>query len=99
MKRSIKTKRSRLVIKNAPSKEGRQAEKALKMAVAGVVEEHMRLGLPIAVMRGDKAVYVNAEDQVTQVREPKTSFGGKAKFLKAMGRVEKSEPEPKDKLR
>ena len=58
-----------------PSKEGRRAEKALKMAVAGVIKEHRRLGLPIAVMRNGKAVYVSAEDRVSAVREPKTLRG------------------------
>lgn len=77
MKRTIKTKRPGRAVKNTPSKEGRRAEKALKMAVAGVIEEHRKLGLPIAVMRGDKAVYVSAEDQTTQVREPKAPFGKK----------------------
>ncbi len=42
-----------------PTKHGLKAEKALKMAVAGVIEEHRRLGLPIAVMKDGKAVYVS----------------------------------------
>jgi hypothetical protein len=42
-----------------PSKHGLKAEKALKMAVAGVIEEHRRLNLPIAVMKDGKAVYVS----------------------------------------
>jgi hypothetical protein len=52
-----------------PTPEGRRAEKALKKAVAGVVAEHRRLGLPIAVMRKGKAVYVHAEEMVPTVRE------------------------------
>lgn len=60
---------------DSPSKEGRRAEKALKIAVAGVIEEHRRLGLPIAVMRNGKAVYVSAEDKASLVREPKALWG------------------------
>ena len=62
---------------NSPSKEGRRAEKALKMAVAGVIAEHKRLGLPIAVMRNGKAVYVSAEDKISVVREPKVVYRNK----------------------
>ena len=64
-------------ISKKPTQEGRRAEKALKMAVAGVIEEHRRLGLPIAVMRNGKAVYVSAEDKVTTVREPKAAYRNK----------------------
>jgi hypothetical protein len=46
-------------VSHTPSKEGLKAEKALKMAVAGVIKEHRRLGLPIAVMRNGKAVFVS----------------------------------------
>ena len=61
-----------------PSKEGRRAEKALKMAVAGVIKEHRRLGLPIAVMRNGKAVYVSTEEKVSAVREPKAVYRTKS---------------------
>ncbi|HUO57280.1 MAG TPA: hypothetical protein VMV05_03790 [bacterium] len=57
-----------------PTLEGRRAEKALRMAVAGVVEEHRRLGLPIAVMREGRAVYVNADKKNGPIREPKTAY-------------------------
>ena len=62
---------------DSPSKEGRRAERALKIAVAGVIEEHRRLGLPIAVMRNGKAVYVSAENKVSLPREPKTTYQAK----------------------
>ena len=60
-----------------PSKHGLQAEKALKMAVKGVIEEHRRLGLPIAVMKDGKAVYVNVSDIEQVVREPKKAYRAK----------------------
>lgn len=59
---------------NTPSPEGLRAEKALKKAVADAVEEHRRLGLPIAVMRKGKAVYVRAEEMVPAVQEPKAKY-------------------------
>ena len=37
---------------------GRKAERALKEAVAQVVEQHRRLDLPLAVWRNGKAVWV-----------------------------------------
>lgn len=61
-------------VSNSPSKEGLKAEKALKMAVAGVIEEHRRLGLPIAVMRDGKAVFVNVDKNFSAAREPKKSY-------------------------
>lgn len=60
-----------------PSKHGLQAEKALKMAVKGVIEEHRRLGLPIAVMKDGKAVYVSVDEQVPIVRESKKTYRAK----------------------
>jgi hypothetical protein len=42
-----------------PSKEGQRAEKALQTAVAGAIAEHRRMGIPIAVMKNGKAVYVS----------------------------------------
>ena len=41
-----------------PSSAGRRAEKAFQRAVARVVEENRRLGIPIAVMRNGKAVFI-----------------------------------------
>ena len=81
MKASKKSAVSKQGKSNTPSKEGRRAEKALKMAVAGVIEEHRRLGLPIAIMRNGKAVYVSAEDKVSAVREPKTLWGKATRHL------------------
>jgi Lhr-like helicase len=57
-----------------PSKEGRRAEKALQMAVAGVIEEHRRLGLPIAVMKNGKAVYVSVDGKAPSARESKKHY-------------------------
>jgi len=57
-----------------PSKHGLQAEKALQMAVAGVIEEHRRLGLPIAVMKNGKAVYVSVNEKPSTAREPKKKY-------------------------
>jgi hypothetical protein len=74
MKTSKKPAVSKPSVSNSPSKEGRRAEKALKMAVEGVIAEHRRLGLPIAVMRNGKAVYVSAEDKISAVREPKAAY-------------------------
>lgn len=41
-----------------PSPEGRRAEKAFQRAVARVVEENRRLGIPVAIMRNGKAVFI-----------------------------------------
>jgi hypothetical protein len=60
-----------------PTKHGLQAEKALKMAVKGVIEEHRRLGLPIAVMKDGKAVYVNLDPKIPVAREPKKAYRAK----------------------
>lgn len=61
------------------SSEGREAEKALKKAVSAVVEENRRLGLPIAVMRGGKAVFVSADKAAAVVREHKPVYSVKAR--------------------
>jgi len=63
MKAFQKTNAKKQRVLNSPSKEGLKAEKALKMAVAGVIEEHRRLGLPIAVMRNGKAVFVSVAEK------------------------------------
>jgi hypothetical protein len=57
-----------------PSPKGRKAEKALKQAVADVIEEHRRLGLPIAVMHRGKAVFLPVEQAAPLVRETKSSY-------------------------
>jgi hypothetical protein len=57
-----------------PSPEGRRAEKALKKAVAEAVEEHRRLGLPVAVMHKGKAVYVRAGEMAPAAREAKATY-------------------------
>ena len=69
-------------VSNSPSKEGVKAEKALKMAVAGVIEEHRRLGLPIAVMRNGKAVFVSVEKKFPSRGKPKrhTAPNGNREF-------------------
>lgn len=51
-----------------PSAEGRRAEQALRRAVARVVAENRKLGLPIAVMRGGKAVLIPAAQALSAVR-------------------------------
>jgi hypothetical protein len=44
-----------------PTREGLKALRALKRAVAAVLEEHRRLGLPVAVMHKGKAVLIPVE--------------------------------------
>jgi hypothetical protein len=76
----LRASRAAKVVKGHPSKEGLMAEKALKMAVAGVIEEHRRLGLPIAVMKNGKAVYVSVNEKVpalSEVRELPAPYAGK----------------------
>jgi hypothetical protein len=41
-----------------PTKHGLQAEKSLKIAVAKIIEENRRLGLPVAVIRNGRAVLI-----------------------------------------
>jgi len=57
-----------------PTREGKRAEGALKKAVADVIAEHKRLGVPIAVMKNGKAVYVQLDDKVSTARESKTAY-------------------------
>jgi hypothetical protein len=57
-----------------PSKEGRLAEKALQMAVEGAIEEHRRMGIPIAVMKDGKAVYVNVV-RISKSKKHKNGLG------------------------
>jgi hypothetical protein len=57
-----------------PSKEGQRAEKALQTAVADAIAEHRRMGIPIAVMKDGKAVYVSVNEKQQIVREPKKHY-------------------------
>ncbi len=77
MKAFKKTASKKQRVSNRPTPEGRRAEKALQLAVDGVIEEHRRLGLPIAVMRNGKAVYVNVAEIVPAVNEPKARYRAK----------------------
>ena len=60
-----------------PSREGLRAERALKKAVARVIEGNRRLGIPVAVMRNGKAVSIPAEEALCAVREERGSYGVK----------------------
>jgi hypothetical protein len=74
MKFSPKPATSKKKAADTPSPEGLRALKGLKMAVAGVIEEHRRLGLPIAVMRNGKAVFVDVDKNVSVARETKAAY-------------------------
>lgn len=52
-----------------PTADGRNAERILRRAVARVIEENRKLGLPVAVMKDGKAVLISAEKAVAAVRE------------------------------
>ena len=56
-----------------------KAEAALKDAVAGVIQEHKQLGLPLVIWRNGKVVHVPPEE--LEVRESKAKYrsGGKRK--------------------
>ena len=60
-----------------PTPEGRKAERALQQAVAQVIEENRKLGLPVAVMRRGKAVLIPAEEALSLVREERAKYGAK----------------------
>lgn len=62
-----------------PTHDGRQAEKVFRKAVAKVIEENRRLGLPIAVMHNGKAVLMAPDKAVSAVRESKATYGTKRK--------------------
>ena len=55
-----------------PTVEGRKAERVLREAVARVIEENRKLGLPVAVMKNGKAVLIPAEKAMAAVRETRT---------------------------
>ncbi len=52
-----------------------KAEKALKEAVAGVVKEHQASGMPLAVWKNGKAVWLPADQAGMSVREPSPKYG------------------------
>lgn len=56
------------------SAEGRKAEQSLRKAVAQVIEENRKLGLPVAVMKNGEAVLIPAEEAIAQVRETRTEY-------------------------
>jgi len=57
-----------------PSRDGRRAEKALREAVAQVIEENRKLGLPVAVMKHGRALLIPAEEALAQVREAAAEY-------------------------
>jgi hypothetical protein len=57
-----------------PTQAGKKAEQVLRRAVAKVIEENRRLGLPVAVMKDGKAVLISAEKAVAAVREKGTGY-------------------------
>lgn len=54
---------------NRPTVAGLKAERVLRKAVARVIEENRKLGLPVAVMKDGKAVLISAEKAVAAIRE------------------------------
>ena len=61
-----------------------KAMKALTEAVAKAVEEHRRLGIPLAVWRNGKAVSIPAEE-VTALRETPPTYRAKGRKGTAEG--------------
>lgn len=68
-------------ILSKPTHGGHQAEKVFRKAVAEVIEENRRLGLPIAVMRNGKAVLMAPDKAVSAVRESRAAYGAKRKQI------------------
>lgn len=64
---------------NKPTVEGRKAERVLRKAVARVIEENRKLGLPVAVMKDGKAVLISAEKAVAAVRESHGTYSTRKK--------------------
>jgi hypothetical protein len=60
-----------------PSREGAKAERALKKAVARVIEENRRLDIPVAVMRNGRAVSITADEALRAIRETGPAYGTK----------------------
>lgn len=48
-----------------PTQEGRKAERVFRKAVARIIEENRKLGLPVAIMRNGRAVLIPAENAFT----------------------------------
>jgi len=57
-----------------PSRDGLMAERVLKKAVARVIEENRRLGIPVAVIRKGRAVSIPADEALKLVREHRTRY-------------------------
>ena len=57
-----------------PSRDGARAERALKKAVARVIEENRRLDIPVAVIRNGRAVSIPAEEALMAVREERAAY-------------------------
>ncbi|MCX5839198.1 MAG: hypothetical protein NTW71_11885 [Deltaproteobacteria bacterium] len=60
---------------------GDLAEEALKKAVARVVEEHRKMGEPLAVWREGKVVHLSA-DQLKRIEEREDSGTDRLKEIK-----------------
>lgn len=60
-----------------PSRDGVRAERALKKAVARVIEENRRLNIPVAVIRNGRAVSIPAEDALKAVHEERATYATK----------------------
>ena len=63
-----------------PSVRGRRAEQSLREAVAEVIEQSRKLGLPVAVMKNGKAVLIPAEEAIAQVREARAQYGSRSRY-------------------
>lgn len=51
-----------------PSREGRRAELIFQKAVAHMLEENRRLGIPVAIMKNGKAVFVPAAEAIRMTK-------------------------------
>lgn len=60
-----------------PSVDGQKAERALKKAVARVMDDNRRLGYSVAVMHHNKAVIVSPDTAVKVARETPESYQAK----------------------
>ena len=54
-------------------------ERVLREAVARVIEENRKLGLPVAVMKNGKAVLIPAEKVMAAVRETRAKHSTRKK--------------------
>ncbi len=62
-----------------PSRKGRIAEKALKMAVKDAIEEHRRYGVPLAVMHNGKEILISPEKAAQMLKEKPAEYSRKKK--------------------